>query len=161
MIPFHQGSILIRQVTFAAAARRSGHRPSTRTHLVPTPSALTTPSSPATLEPVTRTAVNGWAPDHPDDPVPPPDEQIVTTIGKPNVTTYERMVTTRGGRSVNSADESSGRAAHAGLSPGTAGAMQPPGTHLTPHGGTELARIRRRRDGRLAPGAAGQQKSGP
>ena len=100
---------------------------------MPTPGAPHHAQQPATLEPATRTAVNGWAPDHPDDPVPPSDEQTVTTIGKPNVTTYERMVTTRGGQSVNSADESSGQAAHAGLSPVRPGPCSHPGhiSHLT------------------------------
>jgi hypothetical protein len=60
-------------------------------------------------EPATWAAVNGWAPDHPDDPVPAPDEQIVTTIGKPNVTAPERTVTTLGERSVDSSDERLGR----------------------------------------------------
>ena len=61
-------------------------------------SAFTAPTPPPTTpsshppEPATRAAVNGWAPDHPDDPVPPPDEQTVTTVGKPNVTTHERRL---------------------------------------------------------------------
>ena len=60
-------------------------------------------------EPATRAAVNGWAPDHPDDPVPPPDEQTVTTDGKPNVTTPERRVTALGERSVGLPDSSRNR----------------------------------------------------
>jgi hypothetical protein len=56
-------------------------------------------------EPATRAAVNGWEPDHPQDPVPPPDDQTVTTRSKPNVTTHGRTVTALGERSVDSSDE--------------------------------------------------------
>ena len=60
-------------------------------------------------EPATWAAVNGWAPDHPDDPVPAPDDQTVTTRGKPNVTAHERTVTAVGERSVEPSDERLGR----------------------------------------------------
>ncbi|MFZ0118450.1 MAG: hypothetical protein WAL99_03180 [Pseudonocardiaceae bacterium] len=61
-------------------------------------------------EPATRAAVNGWAPNHPDDPVPPPDDQTVTTRGKPNVTAHERTVTALGERSVDPSAAVAGRA---------------------------------------------------
>jgi hypothetical protein len=51
-------------------------------------------------EPVTRAAVNGWAPDHSDDPVPPPDNRTIHTFG-----TRDAL----GGRSVDSSDERLGR----------------------------------------------------
>jgi hypothetical protein len=60
-------------------------------------------------EPATRPAVNGWEPDHPHDPVPAPDDQTVTTRGKPNVTTHERTVTALGERSMDPSDERPGR----------------------------------------------------
>jgi hypothetical protein len=74
-------------------------------------------------EPVTRAAVNGWAPDHSDDPVPAPDDQTVTTIGIPNVTTPERAVTALGERSVDSSDERLGRRS---VNPAAAVAGRPP-----------------------------------
>jgi hypothetical protein len=64
---------------------------------------------PARPEPATWAAVNGWAPDHPNDPVPAPDDQTATTRGKPNVTTPERTVTALGERSVDPSDERPGR----------------------------------------------------
>jgi hypothetical protein len=61
------------------------------------------------LEPATRAAVNGGAPDHPQDPMPPPDNRTILTFGERAVTGFERTVTTLDGRPVNSSDEPSGR----------------------------------------------------
>jgi hypothetical protein len=60
-------------------------------------------------EPVTRAAVNGWAPDHPQDPVPPPDHRTILTFGTRPTTDRERTVTALGERSVGSSDERLGR----------------------------------------------------
>jgi hypothetical protein len=43
-------------------------------------------------EPVTRAAVNGEAPDHPQDPMPPPDNRTTLTFGAQTVTGHERSV---------------------------------------------------------------------
>jgi hypothetical protein len=63
----------------------------------------------ARSEPVTRAAVNGWAPDHPHDPVPSPDNRTILTVGTWPATDRERTVAALGGRSVDSADERLGR----------------------------------------------------
>jgi hypothetical protein len=61
------------------------------------------------LDQSTRVAVNGGVPDHPPDPVPPPDERIVTALGTRAVTGGERVVTAFGERAVNSPEAPSGR----------------------------------------------------
>jgi hypothetical protein len=60
-------------------------------------------------EPATRAAVNGGAPDHPQDPAPPPDNRTILTFGARAATDRERTVATLGERSVNSSDERLGR----------------------------------------------------
>jgi len=60
-------------------------------------------------EPATRAAVNGGTSDHPHDPMPPPDNRTILTFGTQLATDRERAVAALGGRSVNSADEPSGR----------------------------------------------------
>lgn len=61
------------------------------------------------LDQATRVAVNGGVPDHPPDPVPPPDERSVTALGTRAVTGGERVVTALGERAVNSPEAPSGR----------------------------------------------------
>jgi hypothetical protein len=63
----------------------------------------------ARSESATGAAVNGWAPDHAQDPVPPPDNRTILTFGARNATNRERTVATLGERSVNSSDECPGR----------------------------------------------------
>jgi hypothetical protein len=56
------------------------------------------------LEPATRAAVNGEAPDHPQDPMPLPDNRTTLTFGARTVTGHERSVNSHehsGRQSVN------------------------------------------------------------
>jgi hypothetical protein len=63
----------------------------------------------ARTEPATWAAVNGWAPDHPDDPVPPPDNRTILTFDAWDATDRERTVTALSERSVDSSDERLGQ----------------------------------------------------
>jgi hypothetical protein len=64
---------------------------------------------PTRTEPATRAAVNGGASDHPQDPVPSPNNRTILIFGTRLATDRERTVVTLGERSVDSPDERLGR----------------------------------------------------